>query len=187
MSILDALVVIIIAIFLTRGLWTGFIKQIASIAALILGFIIAGQYYGESASLVIPYIKSQQAGFFIAYILLFLVSFVFVHALGFLLKKVITFSMLGWFDKFLGALLGLAKGGLLSCLIFMGLALFISGSSPFFTKSMLFPYLEKSSQFITSIVKDEKLRQGLLPQKPAISEMFSNTVELGKKLGGNAK
>lgn len=187
MSILDAIIIIVILLFLSRGLWVGFIKQIASIAALLIGFIVSGRYYGESANLVIPFIDNKQAGFFITYVFLFSLSFFAVILLGILLKKVITISLLGWFDRFLGGFLGLAKGLFVSCLIFMSLSLFISGANPIFRQSYFYPYLENSSRFVLSIIKDKNLREGLLPQNPAISTFLDNTIELGQQINGNTK
>ncbi|MBU4263612.1 MAG: CvpA family protein [Proteobacteria bacterium] len=187
MSILDAVIIITIVIFLARGIWIGFVRQIASIAALIIGFVVAGRFYGESANFVIPFINNQQAGFFIAYIFLFVVAFATVILLGFICKKIMSISLLGWFDRLLGALLGLAKGSFVSCLLFMGLALFISGSSPIFCQSFFFPYLENGSKIILSIVKDKELRDNLLPKQPAISSFMDNTIDFGKKIKRQAE
>ncbi|MFH1215894.1 MAG: CvpA family protein [Pseudomonadota bacterium] len=187
MSLLDALIIVLLVIFLTRGIWTGLVRQIASIAALIIGFVIAGRYYGESASFVTPFISNQQAGFFVAYLLLFAASFGAVILLGFFLKQVITLSLLGWFDKFLGGVLGLAKAYLLSCLLIMGLALFISGANPFFSKSYFYPYLEKSSRILLALIKDQELRNNLLPRQPAISTFLETPVKVGKQMWGDSK
>ena len=187
MSILDAVIIITIVIFLARGIWIGFIRQLASIAALIIGFIVAGRFYGESAVFVLPFINNQQAGFFIAYIALFLVTFLTVILLGFIFKQIMSISLLGWFDKLLGGLLGLTKAMFVSCLIFMGLALFISGASPVFRQSFFYPYLESGSKIILSIVKDKDLRQELLPQQPAISTFMDNTIEFGKQIKRKAE
>ncbi|MBU0909795.1 MAG: CvpA family protein [Proteobacteria bacterium] len=187
MSILDAVIIITIVIFLTRGIWIGFVRQLASIAALIIGFVVAGRFYGESADFVLPFINNQQAGFFIAYIFLFVVTFAAVILLGFIFRQIMSLSLLGWFDKLLGGLLGLTKAMFVSCLIFMGLALFISGSSPIFRQSFFYPYLESGSKIILSIVKDKDLRGKLLPQQPAISTFMDNTVEFGKKITGKTE
>ncbi|MEW6518895.1 MAG: CvpA family protein [Thermodesulfobacteriota bacterium] len=182
MSILDVVIIITIVIFLARGIWIGFIRQLASIAALIIGFVVAGRFYGESAHFVLPFITNQQAGFFIAYIFLFVVTFGAVILLGNIFKQIMSISLLGWFDRLLGGLLGLAKATFVSCLLFMGLALFISGASPIFRQSFFYPYLESGSTIILSIVKDKELRAKLLPQQPAISTFMDNTIEFGKKI-----
>jgi membrane protein required for colicin V production len=183
MSTLDGIVIIILMVFLIRGIWVGFIRQIASILSLALGFIVAGRHYGDYAHLVSPYISNQQVGFFVTYLVIFLLVFGAVILGGLLLKKVMSISMLGWFDKTLGAFLGAGTGVCLCCLVFMGVGIFISGASPFFTRSVFFPYLDQASQFMLKIVKDSELRSNLLPQQPAISEFFSNTVKPGKAPG----
>jgi len=187
MSTLDGIVLIILMVFFIRGVWVGFIRQIASILSLVLGFIVAGRYYGEYAHIVKPYINNQQVGFFVTYLVIFLLVFGAVILGGFLLKQVMSVSMLGWFDKTLGALLGVGTGICICCLVFMGIGIFISGSSPFFTRSVFYPHLDKASLFIVQIVKDAELRSELLPQQQAISEFFSSTVKVGKAPGRDSE
>ena len=187
MSTLDGLIIIILTAFIVRGLWVGFVRQLASILSLVLGFIVAGRYYGDYAYLLSPYIKNQQLGFFFTYLILFFIVFCGIILSGFILKKVMSVSLLGWFDKSLGAIFGAGTGACVSCLVFMGIGIFISGSSPFFTRSVLYPYLDQASQVILTIVKDSELREELLPQPPAISEFFSDTVKPGQPPGGDTK
>ena len=187
MSTLDALIIWIIVVFLIRGIWVGFIRQMASILALVFGFIVAGRYYGESAHLLTPYISNKQVGFFIAYLLIFLIVFGGTVVCGMILKKVMHVSLLGWFDRIIGAFFGMAKGLALSCLFFMGLGIFISAGSPFFADSFAYPYLERGSSIILTLVKNDNLRTELMPRRPAIPAFITNTLELGKKvLPGNA-
>ena len=187
MTLLDVGTIIIIVLFLGRGIWTGFVRQIASIAALIIGFVVAGRFYGESAYLVVPFINNRQAGFFIAYVLLFAISFFAVIMLGLVLKKVMALSLLGWFDRLLGGMLGLAKGLFVACLLFMGLALVVSDTSPLFRQSCFSPYLENGSRLLLSVIRDRELRDALLPSKPAISTLVDSTVDFGKKITGQAE
>ncbi|MBW1791307.1 MAG: CvpA family protein [Deltaproteobacteria bacterium] len=187
MSTLDGLVVIILLVFFIRGIWVGFIRQIASILSLVLGFIVAGRHYGEYAHLVSPYIHNKQVGFLVSYLVIFIIVFCGVIVSGLVVKKVMSISLLGWFDQLVGALLGAGKGVFVCCLVFLGAATFISGSSPFFTRSIFYPYLDQASQFLLRIVKEEDLRTDLLPQQPAISEFFSNAVKPGKAPGRNTE
>ncbi len=176
-SSFDAIILIILLILLSRGIWIGFIRQIASIMALILGFIVAGRFYGESADLVIPLIHSRQAGFLIAYCLIFLLVFFAVHLLGLGLKKVMNISLLSWFDRTLGGIFGLAKGIFVSSILFMALVAFMSDTSGIFKNSFLIPYLEQSSQFITNVIKDKNLRHAFQPRQPAISTILTNSLK----------
>jgi membrane protein required for colicin V production len=176
MSSFDAIILIVLLILLARGVWIGFIRQIASILALVLGFVVAGRFYGESAALVIPFVHNQQAGFLIAYSIIFLLVFLAVHLLGLGLKKVMSISLLSWFDRTLGGVFGLAKGIFISSLLFMTMAAFISDTT-IFKDSFFAPFLEQSSEFIIHVIKDKDLRSDFLPRQPAISSILTNSLK----------
>ncbi len=187
MSSLDLLVIVVLTLFVLRGLWVGFVGQMASMLALVLGFVVAGQYYGRSATLVTPFISNPQLGFLVAYALLFAVVFFATIFVGLSLRKVVQISMLGWFDRGMGGVLGASKGLFLSCMVFMTMAIFIAGDSAIFTKSRLYPLLERTSMVLLMAVHDHDLRVHLLPQKPAISRMLDSTVKFGKEIGRQTK
>lgn len=187
MSALDALVFTIICLFVLRGLWVGFIRQMASMLALVLGFVVAGQYYGRSASLVTPFVSNHQLGFLVAYGLLFAIVFLGTIFIGLGFRKVVQVTMLGWFDRVMGGIMGAFKGLFLACIVFMSLAIFINGDNPLFTKSRLYPLLERSTMILLMTVRDHKLRGHLLPRKPAISKMLDSTVKFGKEISRQAK
>jgi membrane protein required for colicin V production len=187
MSVLDIIVLIVFGGFIARGIWVGFIRQLASIIALALGFIIAGQFYDTSAKLISPIIKNQQLGFLITYGLIFLIVFITIIFIGLGFRKVAQFILLGWFDKTLGGIFGAAKGVFISCIIFMVLAVFISGSNSLFRNSFFYPYLEQSSLFILTAVKNKDVKKQMLPRQPAISNILTDTADLGKKIGRQAR
>ncbi|MFZ5760686.1 MAG: CvpA family protein [Thermodesulfobacteriota bacterium] len=180
MSMLDFIIIFIVAVFLVRGIWIGFVRQLASIAALVLGFVIAGRYYGESAAFVTPFVRDPQLGFFIAYLVLFAAAFGAVILIGFFLRQVVTLSLLGWFDRMLGGVFGIAKAALLSCLLVMSAGLVVSGSHPFFRSSSLYPYLENGSQLLLILIRDRQLRDSLWPRPPAIVPLSDSPVQTGK-------
>ena len=177
MSSFDTIVLIILLLLLARGIWIGFIRQIASILALVLGFVVAGRFYGQSAALVIPFINNRQAGFLIAYSIIFLLVFFAIHLLGLGLKKVARISLLDWFDRTLGGIFGLAKGVFVASLLFMTMAAFLSDSDSIFKKSFFAPWLKQSSEFITHVIKDKNLRSDFLPRQPAISTFLTNSLK----------
>ncbi len=168
MTAIDFGVTAIILIFLVRGLWVGFVRQLASLAALILGYIFAGRYYEQISPRLSSVIPSPQLCFLVTYALLFLAVFCGVLALGFVLKKVMTLSLLGWFDRFMGGLFGLVKAGVIITVGFMVLSGLLADNNPLMTNSLAAPYLAKSSGFLLSFVPDQNLHRHLLPKAPAI-------------------
>ncbi|MDR9501670.1 MAG: CvpA family protein [Desulfurivibrionaceae bacterium] len=187
MSPLDAIVLILLAVFIIRGIWVGFIRQVASLLALVAGFLVAGHYYGESNQIITPFIRNEQVGFLVSYAVIFCLVFILTIFIGLAVRKVAQLILLDWFDKSLGGILGAAKGFFLACIAFMILATFISGSSSIFTRSLLYPYLQKSSFLLLSAVKNDHIRDRMLPRQPAISNLLSHTIETGQELGRQAK
>ncbi|MFH1021240.1 MAG: CvpA family protein [Pseudomonadota bacterium] len=168
MTAIDFGLIVIIFIFLVRGIWIGFVRQLASLMGLILGYLFAGRYYEQISPRLSSVIPSPQFCFLVTYALLFLAVFFGVMALGFVLKKVMSVSFLGWFDRLMGGIFGLVKAGVLTSVLFMVVAGLLADNNPLMTNSLAAPYLAKSSGFLLSFVSDQNLHRHLLPKAPAI-------------------
>ncbi|MHB1015579.1 MAG: CvpA family protein [Desulfurivibrionaceae bacterium] len=168
MNSIDFGVLAIILIFLVRGVWIGFVRQLASLAALILGYLFAGRYYQQLSPRLSSVIHSPQLCFLVTYGLLFLAVFFGVIALGFVLKKVMSISLLGWFDRVMGGIFGLVKAGVIIPVLFMVMSGLLADNNPLMTGSRAAPYLFRSSGFLLSFVPDQNLHRQLLPKEPAI-------------------
>jgi len=169
MNAIDFGVIAIILVFLVRGIWIGFVRQLASLAALILGYLFAGRYYEQISPRLSSVIPSPQLCFLVTYALLFLAVFFGVMALGFVLKKVMSLSLLGWFDRCMGGIFGLVKAGVFASVLFMALSGLLADANPLMTGSLAAPSLAKSSGFLLSFIPDQNLHRQLLPKEPAIA------------------
>jgi membrane protein required for colicin V production len=171
MNSLDFGVIAIILLFLVRGVWVGFTRQLASLAGLILGYLFAGRYYEQISPRLSPVIPSPQLCFLVTYVLLFLAVLCGVMAIGFVLKKVMSVSLLDWFDRFMGGVFGLVKAGVIITVGFMVMSGMLADSNPLMVNSLAAPYLTKSSGFLLSFIPDQNLYHHLLPREPAIPEL----------------
>lgn len=187
MTTLDAGLIILCVLFIGRGIWIGFFRQLAAIAALFIGFIAAGYYYAAFSEYINKFISETQLAFIITYALIFVVTYAMVIILGILLKKVMQISFLGWFDKLLGGIFGFLKAAFICTLLFMALAWFLSSTNPLIQKSFLSPYLMISSEYLTSLIKDKKLQSELLPKKPAISAFLGDPVKFFQVRNGKSE
>ncbi len=169
MTALDFGVLAIIVLFLVRGVWVGFVRQLASIAGLLLGFLIAGRYYQAFSPLLASFVPSPQLRFLITYALIFLAVFLAAVALGLVLKKVMTISLLDWFDRLLGGLFGLGKAAVVATVAFMLLSSFLASANPLLANSFSSHYLRQSAELFRSQIKDQELRRRFFLQEPAIS------------------
>ncbi len=186
MTALDIGVITIAAFFLARGLWTGFIRQIAFLLALFLGYVAAGTYY-PSWSRHLSQIGNPQLRFVLTYALLFFATYVLIMLIGLVLKKVAQITFLGWFDRLLGGVFGLAKAAFITTLAFLALTGIVSDSSAFIQNSFFAKHLQVSSRWLTSIIKDKELRADLLPKQPAISDLLRDSVPALQTLRGDAR
>ena len=164
----DIAVLAISGLLIGHGIWVGCIKQLASILALIVGFVAAGRLCEDFYQTLLPFISSPNIAFFVSYLILFVVIYLGIILLGMGLKKVIDIALLGWFDRAMGGLLGAAKAMFVAVLVFMALSSILSGSNNFLRKSFSYPYLSSSSEYILRLIRDVDLRSSFLPKEPAI-------------------
>jgi membrane protein required for colicin V production len=164
----DIAVLSISALLIGHGIWVGCIRQLASILALIVGFVAAGRLCEDFYQTLRPFISSPNIAFFVSYLILFVIIYLGIILLGMGLKKVIDIALLGWFDRAIGGLLGAAKAMFVAVLVFMALSSILSGSNNFLRKSFSYPYLSFSSEYILRLIRDVDLRSSFLPKEPAI-------------------
>lgn len=185
MTALDIGVIVVAALLVARGVWIGFVRQIAFLLALFLGYGAAGTYY-PIFSQHLTAIQTPQLRFVVTYGLLFFTTYVLTMVLGLGLKKVMQITFLGWFDRLLGGLFGMAKAVFIATLVFMALTGIFS-SSVFIDQAFFAKYLRLSSQALTSIIKDHDLQAKLLPQEPAISTFLPAPVPPSQAVGRHAQ
>ena len=105
---LDLVVVVFCAFLVAKGMWKGFVKEIAGIVAVIGGVAVSFLFHTQ----VQPYISAFVGEKYIqlvSYVVIFLGFYLIVMMLGKLLDKILRSIMLGGINRVLGALFGLIK------------------------------------------------------------------------------
>jgi membrane protein required for colicin V production len=164
----DVIVVVLFLLFVVRGTWIGFMRQLAFFLALALSYILAGQLSGELMQYVGKFVENSKAVFFINFGLLFLCGAVAMILLGKVLGLVMQVTLTGWFDRVLGFLLGLVKGALVASFLFMVMSSGPSSAHELVRKSVTSVYLARGAAFVQQLISDPALREHFLPKKPAI-------------------
>lgn len=165
----DIVIYFIFLLFLARGLWVGLISQIAFIVAMILGFVLAGNFHPSLYPMVLPLLKNEPAAFWLTYVILFVAIYFSTILLGLGLKKVMHITLLGWFDRTMGGLFGLTKALFISCLLFMMLTTVLGAGNDFLRRSSSYPVLEKASAMVLGLINDRQLRSLFTPRELAIT------------------
>ena len=164
----DVIVALIFLIFLIRGVWIGFMRQFTTFLALVGSYWLAGRYSGQVMPYVQQVVENPKVVFLASFALLFLVSALVFILAGKVLRRVMEISLLGWFDRFLGLLLGTVKGALVAVLLFMILASSLSASNDLLKKSLSSPYLSQGAEMVRKIIHDPEIRKQFIPREPAI-------------------
>lgn len=113
MNIFDVLIILILLVFVLRGIFKGFISELFEILILIAG-IWGGLKYGTLFVYKHIGLKNPVVCKILGVVLFFLILLIVGFILKKVLKDVIEALHLGGVDKFLGALLGFVKGYLFS-------------------------------------------------------------------------
>lgn len=164
----DVLVLLIFLIFLARGIWIGFIRQISSLIGMIGGFLLAGYFDNEFYRFLLPYFDDPHTAFLLTYIVLFIAFFFLIKLVGLGLKQVMDITLSAWFDRAVGGIFGVIKGIFFASLTFVVITSYLSGSNKYMKQSITYPFLAKSSKAILLFIRDNDLRSYFIPKEPAI-------------------
>ena len=114
MNWLDIIIIIALIIPIFAGLRMGIIKAALSLAGLIVGVVLASNFYQELGG-VLNFITDENIANIVAFILILAVVMVIANVAAALLKYTAKAILLGWVDRLGGAVFGLFIGA-----IFMG-------------------------------------------------------------------
>jgi membrane protein required for colicin V production len=119
MNWLDAAILVILILSLVMGFINGLVKEVASLAALILGIWGAIKFSSFTAEKLYDYfdMTGHYVGI-IAFIITFSVIVVIIHFIGMLADKVVNAASLGFINRILGIAFGLIKSVLIMSVFF---------------------------------------------------------------------
>ena len=112
MNWLDIVIIVALVIPIFIGLKQGIIKAALSLAGLIIGIVLASNFY-EPLSKVLGFIPNEAVANIVAFILILVVVMVIATLLARLLKFIASVTMLGWVDHVGGAIFGFLMGAIL--------------------------------------------------------------------------
>lgn len=112
MNGLDIVIIVALIIPAFIGLKQGIIKAALSLAGLIIGVVLASNFY-EPLAKVLGFIPNADIANVVAFILILVVVMVIATLLARLLKFIASVVMLGWVDHVGGAIFGFFMGAIL--------------------------------------------------------------------------
>ncbi len=117
MNIFDIVVFICLGWGIVEGLRKGFISQVVSIVALVLGVWLSVVFAGQLSVWMKDFFTASPAVLkTFSFIVIFIVVTLGLTLLGKMLEKVIRLVMLGWLNRLLGVVFSLLKWMVIICL-----------------------------------------------------------------------
>jgi len=139
LSVIDWIICALVLFSVITAAMQGFFSEALTTAGLIIGYIVAAWQYHHLAEWLESFLKNP----WLAEILGFLIIFFAIVLLFGLAARVARWVMkeagLSSFDRFLGAVLGLVRGGLMVAVVLMGMTAF-EPASKLLQNSQLAPY-----------------------------------------------
>ena len=137
MNWLDAAILVILILSLVTGFINGLVKEIASLAALILGIWGAIRFSSFTAGKLYDYfdMSGNYVGI-IAFLITFSVIVVIIHFIGIVADKVVTAASLGLLNRILGTVFGVIKTVLILSVFFVVMNA-IDSKKPFLPKRII--------------------------------------------------
>lgn len=178
MKLLDLVILVFLAFFLYRGAKKGLIREIFGLIA-VLGALFCAVVFVDVGVAVIKDVGEVPASLslFISFLLIFISVFVVVWIVGAVLSKLIRLTLLVWFDRLGGLLIGLFKGVLIASLILLGLNLLSwpRGICDVIDDSEFAPSVQMAAPRFFNAVKS------LFPSAKSIYEEFKESIDLYRK------
>lgn len=120
MNYIDYIIIIFVLIGVIEGIFKGFIVEIASLAAFILGIWGAIKFSGIMSDFMVQHwdMQSEYVKTF-AFLITFILIIIAVHFIGKLIQFIIRAVSLGFLDRIAGAVFGAIKTLFVLCVIIL--------------------------------------------------------------------
>lgn len=115
MNIFDAILLIVLAVFVIRGIIRGFLHETLGLVGLVLAVLLSVRYLDSAADVLGAFIDlSPSIIAVLAFALIFFSVLVAVRILAAALRNVLKATSLSWLDRTGGLAVGLIKGSILA-------------------------------------------------------------------------
>jgi membrane protein required for colicin V production len=138
-NVADWIILLVLVISVIQAASSGFFQEAFGIAGLVFGYLIAAWQYRHLAGHFAAYISSPWLGEIVAFLAIFLGVMLFAGILGKIVRWMVKEAGLNVVDRFLGGVLGFARGILLVATILVSMTAF-TPTSRWLQGSSLSPY-----------------------------------------------
>ena len=117
MTIFDYIVLSIIGLSVILSVMRGVVREVLAIVGLVAAFYVGVTYTNQLLPMMPVDIPNEALRVLAAFLVLFLATLLLATLLGIALSAIFKKAGLGWLNRLLGALFGVARGLLIVCVI----------------------------------------------------------------------
>ncbi len=122
MGLVDILILVVLGIFLLKGVLRGLLREVCTLLGLLCGGLLAFYLHVPLSQWFLEMFNwPSQLCVTISFLLVFLLTVLIFGALGYLLNRFVTLTLMTGVNRLLGAVFGLAQGVVLLSLILFAL------------------------------------------------------------------
>jgi len=159
----DWMILAVVLLNVVTAAMQGFFSEALTMAGLVVGYIVAAWQYHGFALWLENYLKNAWLAEILGFLIIFFTIVILFGIAARIARWVMKKTGLSGLDRFLGALLGLAKGALMVAVILMGMTAF-EPTSKLLQNSQLAPYflvLGNVAKFLAPTELRMRFDQGL--------------------------
>ena len=153
LNVIDLVILFVIGSSGIISLFRGFTKEFLSLLLWIFAFFVAVGYEGYVTPKILEILGNPEASKIIASVLIFLVSIVIGGFLINLISRIVKWSGMSGFDKFMGVLFGVSRGLIVILAVYFLLPSNLK-EAEIFTESKISPFFEDFLPVLESYIKD---------------------------------
>ena len=191
---LDITLLAIITVFAVVGIWRGFISQVFSVLALVVGLAAGIMFYDRLGRELMErgVVENEPMASVIAFVALVVAFYISVQLIGWLTAKLTGALQLGLLNRLAGGALGAVFGAMTALMLVSALGFFYSRNNPMFKDSVVLPYLDEGSRAAKALVPEdlgasvEKAREMIREEGFEAAMRLGDSDAVKEILGGGA-
>lgn len=142
MTVFDLIALAVVAISVGFSIWRGLVREVVSLLSWLVALWVAARFSVAFSEWLPAAMTNPSARYMTAFVALFLATVIVLELFGVLLARLLRAAGLGFVDRALGAVFGLARGALLAWILTLLGGLTSLPQQGWWQESMLAPPLQ---------------------------------------------
>ena len=157
---LDIILAVLIFLSTLMGIVKGFVREVVTLGAAILGLVVAGAQYTRLADVIESQMRSREMALLVSFLSIFGAILLGGIFLALVVTRILKEVGLSWFDRLLGGLFGLLRGAVIALVVVLALVAFPVRVDAV-SQSRMAPYLLEAASYAAYLAPPDVRRRYL--------------------------